>query len=152
MTIVVEKTDAGWIRFAGHARSLPVQMFTCTIMYADGRVETDKPCPPYVTQHQVSPGKVQQLVADGIWGPHDLVPYGLKVAVEFVVPDGTQRVGDEAFVERNGVVSQVYQTEKIASKPEPVEPSADERMDQLLADYRLTREQMKRSIFGESIE
>ncbi|RWM02092.1 MAG: hypothetical protein EOR68_08270 [Mesorhizobium sp.] len=143
MNVVVEKTDTGWVRFSGlEVRTMEIEVSTCTITYGDGRVEADQPCPPYKVQHQLSPMRVQQLVDQGLWTQDNLSPYGLKLATEFAVPEGKRTVGAESFVEENGAVSQVFEVEDIPPpEPEP-ELTVDQRIDRMLGDYGVTREQM----------
>ncbi|RWE78799.1 hypothetical protein [Mesorhizobium sp.] len=143
MNIVVEKTDAGWVRFAGmEVRTMETEVSTCTITYDDGRVEVDQPCPPYKVQHQLAPFRVQRLVDQGLWTQDNLTPYRLKLATEFAVPEGKRTVGAESFVEENGGVSQVFEVEDIPTPtPEP-ELTVDQRIDRMLGDYGVTREQM----------
>lgn len=70
--------------------------------------------------------KVEALVNQGQWDDDDLSPYGLKVAVPFVAPEGKQAVGAVRYVEDDGVVSEEYDVEDIPPPPPP--PTPEEKL------------------------
>lgn len=85
---------------------------------------------------QIDMGNVERFVAQGTWTQGDLDKYGLKVAAPFVAPEGKQSVGKPRYVEKDGVVSEVFDVE---DRPPPAaEPTRAERFDALAASTGLS--------------
>jgi hypothetical protein len=72
-----------------------------------------------------------------VWGEAELQTYGLKVAVPFDPPAGKIASGVARFVEAGDTVLEQYD---LADEPLPEPPpTAEQRVDRMLADYGLTR-------------
>ena len=135
---IVHNSNGSWQRASG-VLTLKRMVSTRTVTYADGRQEQED-CTPYPVDETVDLGKIERLVADGVWGDKELTTYGLKVAVPFIVPEGKQRIGDPHYVESNGVVNEEYDVEDIPPPPPPPPPPTAE---QKLAALGLTREELR---------
>lgn len=74
---------------------------------------------PYPVQDNFDSRKVQQLLVEGVWTEDELRPYGLRGAIPFKEPDGQRRVAGapQSFVEHQGYVYEIYQTEDIPPPP-----------------------------------
>jgi hypothetical protein len=107
------------------------------VSYADGRVEHDVPCQPYPVEETIDPRKLRRLIEDGVWGEAELEAYGLKVAVPFEPPAGKIATGAARFIEDDDTVLEQYDL-KDEPLPEPP-PTAEQRVDRMLADYWLSR-------------
>jgi hypothetical protein len=71
------------------------------------------------------------------WTATELAAVGLYNAVPFTPPEGKQITGNQRFERIKGTVSEVYDVEDIP--PPPPEPTKAERLEQMLADYGLTK-------------
>ena len=145
--ILVRKVDGDWRELGAAPTTLQQQVSTCERHYHDGRIERDVPCEPYPITVTVDPGKVARLVADGVWGDAELGALGLKVAQRFAVPEGKIAVGAARFVEDGDVVRQMFDTED--APPPPPEPTLEQRVDRMLGDYGLTRDELLSVLSGE---
>jgi hypothetical protein len=107
------------------------------VSYADGRVEHEVPCEPYPVEEAIDPRKLRRLIEDGVWGEPELDAYGLKVAVPFQAPTGKVATGAAPFVEDGDTVLEQYDLadEPLLGPP----PTAEQRVDRMLADYGLSR-------------
>jgi hypothetical protein len=92
----------------------------------------ERACDPYEVEVHLS------SVAG--WTAEELAACHLYAAVPFAVPEGKQIAGDRRFERIDGVVSEVFDVEDIP--PPPPEPTKQERLAQLLADYGLTKEDL----------
>jgi hypothetical protein len=108
---------------------------TRLVIYADGR-QVEEACDPYPTRATIDTARVEQFVADGIWSDDDLAPYGMKVAVPFVAPDGKRTVGAASYIEDGDRVLESFAVEDI---PTPVAPTPAEK----LASTGLTIEDLR---------
>jgi hypothetical protein len=135
--ILVHKVDGQWQQLGSAPMVLRRAVATCVVSYADGRVEHDVPCAPYPVEETIDPPKVRRLIEDGVWGEPELQAYGLKVAVPFEAPTGKIATGPARFVEDGDTVMEQYDL-KDEPLPEPP-PTAEQRVDRMLADYGLSR-------------
>ena len=137
MMILVRKIDGEWQDVGTKPVVLQREVTTCVVSYADGRVEHDVPCQPYPVEETIDPRKVRRLLGEGIWGEAELQAYGLKVAVPFTPQAGTFATGVARFVEDGDIIREEYD---IADEPLPEPPpTAEQRVDRMLADYGLSR-------------
>jgi hypothetical protein len=135
--ILVRKIDGEWQDTGAKPVVLQRQVSTCVVSYADGRVEHDVPCQPYPVEETIDPRKLRRLIEDGVWGEAELEAYGLKVAVPFEPPAGKIATGAARFIEDDDTVLEQYDL-KDEPLPEPP-PTAEQRVDRMLADYWLSR-------------
>lgn len=84
----------------------------------------------------LNPRKVARLVDEGVWGPVDLSPLGLAVAVPFDPGIGQVAVGPERFEEYEGEVWQLYDTA-------PAPPPEPRRLGKSVILSRITDEQLE---------
>jgi hypothetical protein len=135
--ILVHQIDGQWQRLGSAPRVLSRSATTCVVSYADGRVEHEVPCEPYPVEETIDPRKVRRLVEDGVWGEAELQAYGLKIAVPFDLPAGKIAAGTARFVEDGDAVLEQY--DLVDEPPPEPPPTAEQRVDRMLADYELTR-------------
>jgi hypothetical protein len=135
--ILVHQVDGQWQRLGSAPMVLRRAVATCVISYADGRVDHDVPCAPYPVEEAIDPRKLLRLFEDGIWGEPELQEYGLKVAVPFEAPTGKIATGAARFIEDGDMILDQYDL-KDEPLPEPP-PTAEQRVDRMLADYWLSR-------------
>ena len=135
--ILVHKVDGQWQRLESAPIVLRRAVATCVISYADGRVEHDVPCEPYPVEETIDPRKLRRLIEDGVWNEAELDAYGLKLAVPFDPPAGKIATGVARFIEDGDTVLEQYD---LADEPPPEQPpTAEQRVDRMLADYGLSR-------------
>jgi hypothetical protein len=138
--ILVHKVDGQWQRLGSASMMLRRAVATCVVSYADGRVEHEVPCEPYPVEETIDPSKIRRLIEDGVWGETELQAYGLKVAVPFDPPAGKIATGTARFVEDGDAVLEQYE---LADEPPPEPPpTAEQKVDRMLADYGLSREEL----------
>jgi hypothetical protein len=138
--ILVHKVDGQWQPLGSAPMVLRREVATCVVSYADGRVDHDVPCQPYPVEETIDPRKVRRLIEGGVWGETELDAYGLKVAVTFQAPTGKIATGAARFVEDGDTVLEQYD---LADEPEPEPPpTAEQRVDRMLADYGLSRAEL----------
>lgn len=140
--ILVKQIDGVWQRWVGLA---PLQKYLtkADLHYHDGRVveiDTD----PYQVADMLDPGKVAQLVGEGVWGEAELAPYGLKIAEPFTVPEGKVVVGAPRYVETKGKVYEACEVED--APPAPPEPTKDELLAALLGEHGLSVADLKEAL------
>jgi hypothetical protein len=135
--ILVQKVDGQWQRLGSAPMAVRRSAATCVVSYADGRVEHEVPCEPYPVEETIDPRKVRRLIEDGVWGETELEAYGLKVAVPFEPPTGKIATGAARFVEDGDTVLEQY--DLVDEPPPEPPPTAEQRVDRMLADYGLTR-------------
>jgi hypothetical protein len=137
MMILVHKVEGQWQQIGSAPMVLRRAVATCVVSYADGRVEHEVPCAPYPVEETIDPRKVRRMVEDSVWGEAELQTYGLKIAVPFEPPEGKIATGAARFVEDGDTVLEQYD---LADEP-PAEPppTAEQRVDRMLADYGLSR-------------
>lgn len=121
---LVQQIDGVWMPIRG-VQTLERMVATCTVTYHDGR-QTEVACDPYPIAETLDLGKVEQLLADGLWGADDLAPYGLHIAGKQDVPAGKQRAGEPRYVEHNGEVVEEWELEDIP--PPPADPTPTEKL------------------------
>lgn len=121
---IVHQIDGTWAPIDG-VQTLMRMVATCTVTYHDGR-QLEVACEPYPVAETLDLGKVEQLIADGLWGDADLAPYALRVAGSQAVPAGKQRVGEPRYVERGEEVIKEWELEDVA--PPPPEPTPAEKL------------------------
>lgn len=140
--ILVRKIDGAWQRWSEPG---PVTQYVsiATLHYRDGRVaeiDTD----PYPVEVMLDPGKVAQLLAEGVWTEADIEPYGARIAEPFTVPAGKVTTGAPRYVEKAGKVVEVY---KVAdAPPPPPEPTKAEKLAALLGERGLTLDDLKEAL------
>lgn len=124
---LVKQLDGEW-RPLGGVQALTRMVDTCVVTYHDGR-QQQLPCDPYPIEENVDLGKVEQLLADGVWGDVELQPYGLRLAGYQGLPQGKQRVGEPRYIERKGEIVEEWDLEDIP--PPPPEPTPAEKLASL---------------------
>jgi hypothetical protein len=135
--ILVQKVDGQWQRLGSAPMVVRRSVATCVVSYADGRVDHEVPCEPYPVEETIDPRKLRRLIEDGVWGGTELDVYGLKVAVPFQAPTGKVATGAARFIEDGDTVFEQYD---LADEPPPEPPpTAEQRVDRMLADHGLTR-------------
>jgi hypothetical protein len=138
--ILVHKVDGQWQQLGSAPMVLRRTVATCVVSYADGRVEHEVPCEPYPVEETIDPRKVRRLLEDGVWGEPELDAYGLKVAVPFQAPKGKVATGTARFVEDGDTVIEQY--DLVDEPPPEPPPTAEQRVDRMLADYGLSRAEL----------
>lgn len=113
---LVHRIDGAWTPIHG-VQTLERLVATCTVTYHDGR-QAELPCDPYPVAETLDLAKVEQLLADHLWGAAELAQYGLRVAGLQDVPEGKRRIGDAHYVERQGEIMAEWELED-APPPEP---------------------------------
>lgn len=121
---LVHQVDGAWTPIHG-VQTLARRVATCTVTYHDGR-RTEMPCEPYPVAETLDLGKVEQLVAEGLWGADKLQAYGLRRAMAEDVPDDKRRVGAPRYVERKGEIVEEWALEQIP--PPPADPTPTEKL------------------------
>lgn len=121
---LVHQVDGAWTPIHG-VQALERRVATCTVTYHDGR-RTEMPCEPYPVAETLDLGKVEQLVAEGLWGADELQAYGLRRAMAEDVPDDKRRVGAPRYVERKGEIVEEWELEDIP--PPPADPTPTEKL------------------------
>lgn len=121
---LVKQIEGEWRPVAG-VQTLARMVNTCVVTYHDGRT-AELPCDPYPVEEVLDMGKVEQLVAEGLWDAAALEPYGLRVAGFQGVPAGKQRVGEPRYVEHGDEVVEEWDLEDIP--PPPPEPTPVEKL------------------------
>jgi hypothetical protein len=135
--ILVQKVDGQWQRLGSAPMVVRRSVATCVVSYADGRVDHEVPCAPYPVEETIDPRKLRRLIEDGVWNEAELEAYGLKVAVPFEAPAGKIATGPARFVEDGDAVLEQYD---LVDEPLPEPPpTAEQKVDRMLADYELTR-------------
>ena len=124
--ILVRKVDGVWQSWNGVNEKMPRTFTTYNAVYADGR-QVEVACDPYQADVVMSASAVSALLSAGTWTQNDLDPFGLKVAVPFVVPDGKQISGSLVIVDVDGVPHEDYPVEDIPPPPPP--PTAAEKLE-----------------------
>jgi hypothetical protein len=132
---IVRQIDGAWTPIRG-VQTLKRMVATCTVSYHDGR-QLEQACDPYPVAETLDLGKVEQLLAAGLWGAAELAPYGLRVTHAEGLPEGRQRVGEPRYVEREGEIIEEWTLEEVPM-PTPA-PTAAEK----LAALGLTAEELK---------
>lgn len=123
MTLVHEN-DGVWTPIHG-VQTLQRAVATYTATYHDGR-QAEVACDPYPVAETLDLGKVEQLLADGLWAAAALAPYGLRVALTQDVPQGKQRTGAPRYVERKGEIIEEWELEDMP--PAPADPTPSEKL------------------------
>lgn len=145
--MLVRKIDSVWRQWNGVNESIPKTVNTRTELYLDGRVLTGQTCEPYTLLTTLTAAVVEQHFSE-----EEMADFGIKKAVNFVIPDGMQRVAgsEDTFEEREGKVYQVVKIEKSPPKsdPEP-EPKSEfqaisERLDMLAEHNKLLEAEVAR--------
>jgi len=121
---LVHQVDGAWTPIHG-AQTRERMVATCTVTYHDGR-QTEMACDPYPVAETLDLGKVEQLVAEGLWGADELQAYGLHIAGKQDVPAGKQRAGEPRYVERKGTIIEEWELEDIP--PPPADPTPTEKL------------------------
>lgn len=133
---LVHKVDGTWTPIRG-VQTLTRMVATCTVTYHDGR-QVEMVCDPYPVAETLDLGKVEQLIADGLWNATELAPYGLRITRAQEIPEGKRRLGGPYYVERKGVaIVEEWALEDIP--PPPVDPTPAEK----LAALGLSVEELK---------
>ncbi|CAN7691062.1 hypothetical protein ASC89_27260 [Devosia sp. Root413D1] len=132
---LVHQVDGAWTPIHG-VQTLERMVATCTVTYHDGR-QAEMSCEPYPVAETLDLGKVEQLVAEGLWGVEELQAYGLRPAMAVDVPEGKQRVGEPRYVERKNEVVEEWTLEQIPA------PAADPTPAEKLAALGLTVEDLR---------
>lgn len=133
--------DNEWKEWSGY-RNFIVQVGTFTATYHDGRQE-ELPCDPYPVEQAHHADRVKALLAEGIWTQDELDLIGVKVAQETDAPKGKRNGTLEGFheVKTTGVIKTVYTLEDVPESG--AAPSTSEKVDALLTDYGLSRDELK---------
>ncbi|MBA1143195.1 hypothetical protein [Mesorhizobium neociceri] len=143
MSILVRKIDDVWQEW--HGSSIVTQMVsTYTAVYGDGR-QVDTPCDPYPVEIQMNGDSLRGLYDQGIWTLEEVQATGGDIALPFEVPEGEQTVGAPSYVEAEGHIRQVFETEDVPPPPPP--PTADEKATAMLLSYNLSLSELK-SVLG----
>jgi hypothetical protein len=115
------------------------RMATRSTTYEDGRVESeDIAVGPY--EAVIRPTSLKG------WNAQEKADCGLYEPELFFVPSGKRTAGARRYERIDGIVREVYDLEDIPPPPPP--PTKEERIDQLLSDYGLTREELKSALVG----
>ncbi|RAZ75848.1 hypothetical protein [Mesorhizobium atlanticum] len=139
MSIIVCKIDDVWQEWHGY-RTVQKMVSTYTAVYGDGRqVETQ--CDPYPIEVQIDGDRLQEIYDQGIWSLEEVEAVGAKIALPFEVPEGMQIVGDPTYADVDGIVRQMFAIEAVP--PAPPEPSPEQKLDRLLGEYGLTKEDLR---------
>ena len=140
---LVRKTAEGWEVLRGRI-TLTQMVDTAAITYRDGRCERVKVESYPVDTAPLDAGKVERLLAEGVWGDAEKQAFGIAIAEPFVVPEGKRRVGDLSIVEVDGVPAENFEVEDLPPPPPPPTPA------QKLAEAGLTQEELDQ-VIAESI-
>ena len=87
-----------------------------------------------------------KTIAD-LWSDEELATIGLARPALFKAPKGKTRRGKPRYVRKGGKVHEAYDTEDEPSPPPPPPmPTVEERVDRMLANYGLTRDELKAAL------
>lgn len=112
------KIDGQWQRWDG-ASSTFIKMVDEAVRH-DGEVVKVE---PYPLEVQLAATPALALYSNG-----ELAELGLARLVPFVVPEGQHAIGEPIYVEEDGVVSEVYDTEPLPPPPELVQLTPAEKL------------------------
>lgn len=143
---LVQKAEGGWEVLSGIV-TLTEMATTATLHFRGERADETVTVEPYAVQTApMDTRKIEQLIADGVWGADERGRYGIEVALPFAVPKGKRIVGTISVIDVKGAPVEHYEVEDIP--PAPPEPSRSEKFEQMAETFGLSADDLAAELSG----